>query len=122
MSALLDPRLPRAAFFAAAVAAVVLALLPPQNLPPPFPHADKVQHFAIFLVLGGLARLGFAAAPARLIVERLAFFGAGIEVVQSIPLFRRDCDALDWAADIAGAVLGLALASALAAALLRRRG
>ncbi|MBU6269109.1 MAG: hypothetical protein KGN34_16295 [Sphingomonadales bacterium] len=88
----------RPLFFAAAMLAVVMALLPsPPNL---MPHVgDKVQHMTAFAVLALLSRLGWRRAETLRILERLSFLGALIEVFQSIPALHRDCDPLDWLAD-----------------------
>ncbi len=114
MHRLLDPRLIRPLFWLVAIMFVVLALMPSGSGPPPFPYADKVQHFIAFALLGGLAWFGFPAAPARLVFERLALLGAGIEVFQSLPLVSRSVDVLDWAADVGGAGLAILIVSRLA--------
>jgi hypothetical protein len=43
--------------------------------------------------------------PRWRIAERLSFFGALIEVSQSIPSLHRDCDIRDWFADTAAILL-----------------
>lgn len=78
---------------------------------------DKVEHAAAFAGMALLARLGFARAPGWLILERLSFIGALIEVFQAIPAMHRDCDWKDWLADTLGAALMLGLC-----ALARRAG
>ncbi|QGN55362.1 hypothetical protein [Novosphingobium sp. Gsoil 351] len=114
MTRLLDPRLFRQAFYAAAIFSTVTALASPSEFGPRFPYSDKVQHFAVFAVLATLAWFGFTGAPRRLIVERLSFLGAAIEVLQSIPALHRDCDVLDWATDTAAAVVVVLLLAWLA--------
>ena len=65
-------------------------------------------------VLEGQAqKLGFRSASNRLILERLSFFGAMIEVAQSIPALHRDCDPLDWVADSVAVSVALALCLAV---------
>lgn len=105
----------RNAFYVFAIATAVSALLPSPSFEPGIAHSDKLQHFAIFALLGGLALVGFPGASKRLIVERLSFFGAVIEVLQSIPGLGRDCDPLDWAADTLGAALAVVVLARLLA-------
>lgn len=109
MTTLLDARAFRLAFFAVALFATVTALLPSPEFEPTFAYADKVKHFAVFALLATLAWFGFPQAPQRLIVERLSFLGAGIEVLQSIPVLHRDCDVLDWATDTVAVVIAVLL-------------
>lgn len=103
----------RIVFYLAALFATVMALLPhPPHLPLDW-MGDKIHHIAAFAALAVLARLGFRGASDRLILERLSFFGALIEVAQSIPALHRDCDILDWAADTAAVMVALALCLAV---------
>jgi hypothetical protein len=122
MFALPGARTFRLAFYAAAVCTTVSALLPSPPFAPGFAYADKFEHFAIFAVLGGLALVGFPGASRRLIVERLSFFGAGIEVFQSIPALHRDCDPLDWATDTLGAIAAVLLLARLVSRMRERTG
>ena len=62
-------------------------------------YGDKFEHMLAFGTLTFLARLGFAKMPNWLILERLSFIGALIEVFQAIPALHRDCDWHDWIAD-----------------------
>lgn len=100
----------RPVFLAAAVFAVTMALMPQ----PPKVYfdrfGDKFEHMLAFAALALLARLGWRRASPWRILERLSFFGALIEVFQSIPSLHRDCDPKDWIADTiaAGAVLAVA--------------
>lgn len=114
MRRLLDPRLIRPLFWLVASLSVALALLPGAGGPAPFPHADKVQHFIAFALLGGLAWFGFPATPGRLIFERLALLGAAIEVFQSLPFVARSVDVIDWAADVGGAGLAILILARIA--------
>ena len=109
MTRLLDPRTFRLAFYLFALAATISALAPSVPFEPSFAYEDKVKHFAVFVLLTGLAWFGFPEAPRRLIVERLSFLGAGIEVLQSIPALHRDCDVLDWATDTVAVVIAVLL-------------
>lgn len=88
----------KALFWAAALFALVMALLPH---PPRLPGnpSDKIQHVAAFATLG---LLGFYAYPRLLalrLVAALSLFGALIEIAQAIPVLHRDSDPLDWLAD-----------------------
>ena len=122
MKPLLYPRSFRIAFYAATLVATVAALVPSMPFEPRFEYSDKVQHFAVFFVLAGLALCGFPQAARRLIVERLSFLGAAIEVLQSIPALHRDCDVFDWATDTVGAGIAVLLLSRLVPALRLRAG
>jgi VanZ family protein len=106
-------RLARPAFSLAAAGAFVLAIVPESADTARDRFGDKVEHVFAFAVLALLANLGFPAARRGLIVERLAFLGAAIEMVQSIPALNRDSDIRDWLFDIA-AVVVVTLAFALA--------
>jgi VanZ family protein len=88
----------RALFWAAAIFAFVMAVLPHPPEVPGHPN-DKVQHITAFAML---ALLGSFAYPATALIQlliRLSLFGAAIEVVQAIPVLHRDSDVLDWMAD-----------------------
>jgi VanZ family protein len=103
----------RPVFALAAVVALVMALLPK---PPSLPidrFGDKFEHMLAFAMLALLARLAWRSASAWRILERLSFFGALIEVFQSIPALHRDCDPKDWVADTIAAAMVLVIASAL---------
>jgi hypothetical protein len=119
MSWLPSVRTFRWTFYVVVTLAVIAALAPHSPFESSIRNIDKVQHMTAFAVLAGLALFGFPEAPARLIVERLSFLGAGIEVLQSMPTIHRDCDVWDWAADtFAAAVVVLLLAKLVPA----RRG
>jgi VanZ family protein len=91
-------RLLRLIFWAAAVFAFVMAVLPhPPDLPGS--PSDKVQHITAFATLGLLGSLAYPGAPGLQLALRLSLFGAGIEAVQAIPLLHRDSSVLDWIAD-----------------------
>lgn len=98
------------AFAAALVFACTMALLP---RPPDLAHGvnDKYLHMLAFTVLALLARLGWPQASALRLAERLSFVGALIELFQSIPALRRDCDPIDWVADTAAVLVTLGLLS-----------
>lgn len=90
----------KALFWAAALFALVMALLPnPPQLPgnPP----DKIQHIAAFATLGLLGFYAFPKFSALWLIAALSLFGAFIEIAQAIPVLHRDSDPLDWLADTA---------------------
>ena len=91
-------RLPRLLFWAAAIFAFVMAVLPH---PPEIPGhpSDKIQHIAAFATLGALGAWAFPRLRILKLIIRLSIFGAVIEVIQAIPELHRDSDVLDWLAD-----------------------
>ena len=102
MNFLRNPRivaLARLAFWLALVFAVVMAVLPQPPHLPIDSFGDKFAHMLAFASLAGLAMIAFGRDARWRIIERLSFLGAGIEVVQSIPMLHRDCDVRDWVAD-----------------------
>lgn len=119
MTLLQRPRallLARAAFFGAALIALVLALLPQPPYVPTESFGDKINHMIGFATLAGLAALAWPQSPPLQRIERLSFFGAFIEVAQSIPVLGRDCEILDWVADTVAVIVVTGLI-----VLLRRR-
>jgi VanZ family protein len=88
----------RLLFWAAALLALVMALLPH---PPELPGhpSDKVQHITAFAVLGLLGSFAYPALRRRQLILGLSLFGALIEIAQSVPALHRDSDPLDWLAD-----------------------
>lgn len=102
-------------FVAALIGAVTMAMLPD---PPQLALegiGDKYRHMAAFAVLSLLAARAFPRASLWRVGERLAFLGAMIEVVQSIPALHRDCDILDWLADVSAIAVALLLVAAIRA-------
>ena len=97
----------RLAFWAAAVFAFVMAVLPH---PPKIPGepSDKVQHIAAFVTLGLLSKLAFPKSSPLQLALRLSLFGASIELVQAVPALNRDSSVLDWIADTIACGLVLA--------------
>ena len=96
-------------FWAAAVFAIVMALVPH---PPQVGHvSDKLQHIAAFGTLTVLAVAAYPRAELLRIAERLTLVGAVIEVVQSIPALHRDRDIKDLLADFLaiGAVMAVVI-------------
>jgi peptidoglycan/LPS O-acetylase OafA/YrhL len=96
----------RLLFWAAAIFAFVMAILPH---PPELPGepSDKVQHMAAFATLGVLGAWAYFETSVLQLLAGLSLFGAMIELVQAIPAIHRDSDVKDWIADTlaCGAVL-----------------
>lgn len=90
-----------ALFWLALAFALAMALLPHPPVLPIDRLGDKFEHMLAFATLTLLADPAFPAMPRLRIAERLSFFGALIEVTQSIDALHRDCDIRDWFADTA---------------------
>lgn len=95
-------RTARVLFWAAALFAFVMAVLPH---PPEVPGnpSDKVQHVMAFATLALLGSFAYPATALLSLLLRLSLFGAAIEVVQAIPFLHRDSEFLDWVADTSAA-------------------
>jgi VanZ family protein len=95
-----------ALFWAAALFAFVMAVLPH---PPELPGhpSDKIQHVTAFAVLALLGSWAFPKLRSLSLIFRLSLFGAAIELVQAIPVLHRDSDVLDWIADTIACALVL---------------
>jgi VanZ family protein len=104
-------RIAQLLFWAALFFALFMALSP---RPPAIAGdlGDKYQHMLAFGTLSILACAGYRETPLLHIGERLSFFGALIEVMQSIPSLGRDCDVRDWVADTAVVLAVLAVVAA----------
>jgi hypothetical protein len=91
-------RMAQPLFWAAAIFAFVMAVIPH---PPDIPGnpSDKVQHIAAFVTLSLLGAWAFPRLSLVQLLLRLSLFGAFIELVQAIPFLHRDSDPLDWLAD-----------------------
>ena len=116
MNFLRNPRiaaLARTAFWLALIFAVVMAIIPQPPHTPIDRFGDKFAHMFAFATLAALAMTGFGPEQRWRIVERLAFLGAMIEVVQSIPALHRDCDARDWVADTVAVLVVVGIMSLL---------
>jgi len=104
--------------YAAAVALYCFLIFSVSGSPSPpvpdlrFPHSDKLLHAAAFGVLALMVSLGMRASD-RMYTPRVYFwvpvafaaaYGAFDEIHQYfVPL--RECDILDWVADVTGALL-----------------
>lgn len=95
-------------FWAAAVFALVMALLPK---PPQLPGSpsDKVQHILAFSVLAALGANAYPRIRLLKLGASLSLFGALIEALQTIPQLNRDASAIDWLADTAAVAVVLSL-------------
>ena len=107
----IPPSAARAAFWLAALAVLVLMLLPAEHVQRlPLNSWDKAQHALAF---GGLTLLGLIAWPQRpdrwRLLVGLVIYGGGIEWAQHLTGWRHG-DWVDWAADSAGVALVAALA------------
>lgn len=85
-------------FWAAAIFAFVMAILPHPPELPGEPN-DKIQHMFAFATLGLLSAWGYSRTPLVRLLIGLSLYGAFIEVVQAIPALHRDSDVKDWIAD-----------------------
>lgn len=103
-----DSRAAHLTFWAAAIFAFVMAVLPHPPAVPGAPN-DKLQHIAAFATLALLGSFAYPAVSLTKLLVRLSLFGAFIEVVQAIPALHRDCDVLDWLADTAAVIVVLLL-------------
>ena len=98
----------RLLFWAAAIFAFVMAVLP---RPPELPGepSDKIQHMFAFAVLASLGSWAFAGTALSRLLAALSAYGALIELVQGIPALGRDSDVKDWVADTVAAAAVLLL-------------
>ena len=102
-----NSRVVKALFWAAALFAFVMAVLPH---PPSVPANDKAQHMVAFATLALLGSVAYARVSTLRLLVGLSLFGAFIEIVQEVPALHRDSDPLDWLADtVACAVVLLAV-------------
>jgi VanZ family protein len=88
----------KALFWAAALFAFVMAVLPHPPAIPGNPN-DKLQHVTAFATLALLGSFAYPGTSLIQLLVRLSLFGAAIEVVQAIPALHRDSDVRDWIAD-----------------------
>ena len=98
----------RLLFWAAALFALVMALLPH---PPEVPGepSDKIQHAVAFATLGLLGAFAYPRLSTVRLILGLSMFGAFIEVAQAIPVLHRDSDPLDWLTDTIACAVVLVL-------------
>ena len=101
-------RAARAAFWAAACFAFVMAILPHPPEVPGEPN-DKVQHIIAFATLAALGSFAYPRIALTRLLVGLSVFGGFIEIVQTVPALQRDSDIWDWVADTAAVAAVLAL-------------
>ena len=101
-------RLVRFAFWAAALFAFAMAVVPH---PPAIPVWDKLQHMAAFFVITILGGVSYPRLSRLKLAAALVAFGGFIEIVQMIPILHRDSDVRDWIADIFAVLVALAVVS-----------
>jgi VanZ family protein len=112
-------RLLKAAFWGAALIALVAALLPvPPQLPAGF--TDKLQHMAAFFTLAVLGSLAYPGLSALRLLAYLGLFGALIEVAQAFPGLNRETDLMDFLADLVAAAAGVLMVAGIRRLLARR--
>lgn len=77
--------------------------------PPAIPGqpCDKILHMLAFGTLGVLAALGFRGLSITRLFLALAAFGGAIELIQAIPMLRRDSEMGDLVADMVAALAAL---------------
>ena len=100
----------RMAFWAAALFAFVMAVVPH---PIELPTSDKVQHMAAFFVITALGCAGYRRLSRVKLMLAMIAFGAAIELAQMMPEIHRDAEWSDWLADIFAVLLALAIAHLL---------
>ena len=100
----------RIAFWAAALFAFVMAVLPH---PPDLHVWDKLQHMTAFFVITMLGLTAYPQMQRTKLLVALVAFGGFIELVQMIPFVHRDGDVRDWIADILAVLLALGCYSVL---------
>lgn len=100
-------RLARLAFWPALAFALVMAVLPKPPHLPGVELGDKVQHMLAFFTLALLAGIGWPRVSLAKAALWLSMVGAGIEVVQAIPVLHRDSDWRDWVADTIAIVVAM---------------
>jgi hypothetical protein len=98
-------RLIRFLFWAAALFALVMALIP--HPPGAALLPDKVQHALAFGVLGLLGVLAYPQRSALGLILGLSAFGAFIEIAQGTSIINRDADPLDWLTDTIACALAV---------------
>lgn len=103
----------RILFWGALIFTFVSAEVPPSHAPHLFPW-DKAEHFTAFYVLTSLAAAAYPGTPLLLLALWLSLFGSAIELIQALPFIHRDCDIMDWIADV------IAVAAALMPMILDR--
>lgn len=92
---------------------LIALLYPNSNLHYPsfvFEGADKLVHFILFLLLGGIIQLAFPRQNFWLIFQILLLTAAGTEILQDVMHLGRDMDFWDLIADMIGGIVGVEVA------------
>lgn len=105
-------QLARLALWPLIIFATFMALDPHPPHMPTEHLGDKINHMLAFAVLTLTCRIGYPNTSAWRVLERMALFGALIEVFQAIPDLHRDCDWRDWVADVMATSVMLVLHAA----------
>ena len=90
-----------------------MATLPGDSQPPTLFGWDKLDHFAAFLALAVLARLGWPRSPRWSLAAFLLAFGVALEIGQATLTTGRVASASDVVADLVGVALGLGFSAVL---------
>lgn len=96
--------------FAIIGTALMLAPAGP-DVPPPFPHFDKLVHFIVFFLIV-LPAVAVRPGAWAVIVLGASALGGAIELIQ--PLVGRERELGDFVADVAGAFAAVPLGHAIA--------
>ena len=107
---LLAPARLRVLFWLLLAFTLVMAFLPHPPHTPFDRFGDKVEHMLAFFTLTFVADLAWRGAPSWKLVLWMAAIGAGIEIIQAIPLLHRDSDIRDLIADMAAVLIALGAA------------
>lgn len=102
-------RMARWALWPLIIFATYMALSPNPMAMPTDHMGDKVNHMIAFAVLTLISRVAYPTTSPWRVLERMALFGALIEVFQAIPELHRDCDWRDWVADMVATLVVLVL-------------
>ena len=102
------------------IGVVGAALLPDHGERIHISDCDKIDHVIAFLTLTVLATLALPNTRGVWIGGGLSLLGGAIELLQALPVIRRECSLRDWLADIAAIGTGMVLVKIYR--LLRKRG
>ncbi|MEU5842864.1 VanZ family protein [Rhodococcus sp. NPDC047139] len=91
----------------AVVVITAMLLSPGGTVPSGPPHADKITHAVMFVVLAICC--GYARLSPALTVVWLGLYGVLTEILQATVAVRRSGSFWDWCADLVGIAIGLAI-------------
>jgi len=95
----------------AVVVITAMLMSPGGTVPSGPPHADKVAHALMFVVLAICSR--YARLSPVVTVVGLGLYGVLTEVLQATVAVRRSGSFWDWCADLTGVIIGLAVFAVL---------